>query len=325
MNFQINRLYIIGVFLLFLWGCSKEVFIDLPKKNGKLVVESEFTNLPSDLTLEEAIAGAIQPKYIPSKFKVKKSTSVLESPSENFSNYILKVFKNNNFLHEASYDETNETYLMFEDEQDYPIPGDLIGFELFDNDSLVLDGESKMPNLVKIDEFDTLIFAYVNSETSTLYAKGSITFTDVVEEDNYYEIFIGRKIISNESVVTSENHYPSLYQQEFFRNESLLFSDKTFNGEQKTIDFFFDVAVVMGNQATVNFQTIYFELRNVSEEYYNFKTSKRRHLLLGQNDLLFGTAEPSEVVSNIKNGYGLFGAFTHDQKGFLIPQRTYNL
>ena len=325
MRVRIDKIIFSLVFSLLIVGCSKEVLIDLPKKEGSLVVESEFTNLPNKLTIEEAIAGVIHPQYIPSKFKINKSAPIFESPSQNLSNYIVKIFKNNDFLYEAAYNEEDETYIMFKEEQDYPLPGDIIGFELLENGELLSEGKSMMPSLVKIDAIDTLIFAFVGNNNSTLNSKGSITFTDPKDEENYYEIVIGEDITSNDPIITSEKHYPSVYQQDFFKNESLLFTDKSFNGEQKTIDFFFPIAIILDNQVTVYFQNVYFELRNVTKEYYDFKTSKRIHLLLGQDDLLFGTAEPSEITSNIKNGYGLFGAFTHSQKGISIPQRTYNL
>jgi len=62
-------------------------------------------------------------------------------------------------------------------------------------------------------------------------------------------------------------------------------------------------------------------LRNITEEYYKFKTTMIQNLYSKQEDILYGMGEPLNVKSNIKNGYGLFAGFNNDIVSFHFDEQ----
>lgn len=150
--------------------------------------------------------------------------------------------------------------------------------------------------------------------------------------DNYFELFfVGRAFdevwfTTNDGIVTND---PSVINTglEDFGNHTLLFSDQLFSGEQKTLFFKYgsgrtgvlDTEIELPSGRTRPFAI----LRDVSEEYFLFRTSwvKHRYSQLGKpailsdpiiDDLIdvFYKPDLQPLYSNMENAFGYFGGYS---------------
>ncbi len=105
----------------------------------------------------------------------------------------------------------------------------------------------------------------------------------------------------------------------------LLFNDKLINGKEHTLQIYYTPPQRYedGNRY-ISKHYISIHLRNVTEDYYKFKTSMLQHLYNNEENILYGMGEPINAQSNINNGYGLFAGFNNDIVSFLIPEQIIN-
>ena len=89
-----------------------------------------------------------------------------------------------------------------------------------------------------------------------------------------------------------------------YTDNSILFKDE----DGGTKNFSFEVGFTyFGSFEAI--KKLRFELRTVSEEYYNFHVSKRKQELIANDEF----AEPIVLFNNIEGGLGLFGGFSSVQ------------
>jgi hypothetical protein len=327
--------FFIILFSVALFSCSKEIEINLEEVEPRLVVRSEITNKPDSVT---AGPGVILPQFIPAKLVLGLSSSVTDEPIENIVEAKVVLRKNNITYDTIYYNSSKGYYELFETPYDLPEPGDDLSLEVMYNKEKI-SSSSKMPSKVDIISIDTSVYYSHFLEGSGIFSEGTITFQDPASEENYYELMVcnaglfndelnPRRIKTDETFITGENHYPSEINtnQYVFEQKSLLFTDKTFNGEEKSVRFYFIVGGTK-NDNSIEFQHDIrsYYLRNVTEEYYSFKTSKRVYLLNSGENFLLGASEPQNVFTNIENGLGAFGLYTHDQEIYFFPKRTIQL
>src|SRR5690554_111109 len=334
MSKSILLLLLISIQIYFC-SCEKHVLIDVEKAEPRLVMRANLTNVPDTVI---GAPGVVLPVTLPNKLTMGMSSSVSGKPLDDLADCKVLIKKNNILLDTVFYDYNKEYYNLFENEADFPVAGDELEIDVICGD-LSVSSKSRMPSKVPIKSIDTSSVYSIFIIDGRLYGSSSLTFEDPQNEENYYELIVSypglnngelemRKIRSDESFIKGESHYSSDFNtvNTSSVSESLLFSDKTFNGEEKTVNFYFEMGVYM-NESTVEFQhtLIHYHLRNVSKEYYTFSTSKRNHLITNNVNFLFGASEPINVSSNVDNGLGLFGLYNHDQKGFFFPARSINL
>jgi hypothetical protein len=62
------------------------------------------------------------------------------------------------------------------------------------------------------------------------------------------------------------------------------------------------------------------QLKNVTEEYYLFKTSYLQGLYNQKENALYGMGEPMNVFTNIENGYGVFAGYNDHIVQFAVQE-----
>jgi hypothetical protein len=327
--------FFIILFSVVLFSCSKEIEIDLEETESRLVVRSEITNKPDTVVPGP---GVILPQFIPAKLVLGLSSSVYDDPIENIIDAKV-ILRKNNFTYDTIYYNSSKGYYeLFETPNDLPKPGDELSLEvMYQNKSIA--SSSIMPSKVDIISIDTSVYYSHFIEGLGMFSEGKMTFHDPGSEENYYELMvcysglfndevIPRRIKTDENFITGENHYPSEINtsNNTFEQKSLLFTDKTFNGEEKTVRFYFAVEGFK-NDNSIDFphNIISYYLRNVTKEYYMFKTSKITYLLNSGENFLLGASEPKNVYTNIENGLGAFGVYAHVQVIYFFPKRTIQL
>jgi hypothetical protein len=144
--------------------------------------------------------------------------------------------------------------------------------------------------------------------------KINVTFADKSLEPNYYQIVVKteheqidfrhhEKVLSFPGFVRLESDDPSIQSQIINQYEGLVIKDVLFNGREVTLSFktpendlFQEGAVIVS-------------LRTLSPEYYHYKTTAS----LQEHTSGDPFAQPVNVYSNVKNGYGIFAGFSQSE------------
>lgn len=272
-----NYIKKIGILSLvvFLISCEKEIKLDVGDYASKLVVNGEFN---SNSTI---------------KVEISRSIPILNVADS--SGYLLmdasaKLYENNTLVGNLNY--VNGYYTM-----NYkPKQGKAYKVEVLRNGFIPAVAEVNIPativassNFVDSVGIDNLGFPF---------GQLTIKFKDDLATNNYYELLVryydaGIKkwfpleIKSNDLVFLNNDKLD---------NGAYVFSDVTFNGQQKSI-----LTSIEGNTAT---GTPKFEIsiKTFSEDYYNYLKQLRDY-----NSSSFFEPDPVILISNVKNGLGMVG------------------
>jgi hypothetical protein len=162
--------------------------------------------------------------------------------------------------------------------------------------------------------FTIQLLQHADTTTLTKTGKFSITFNDSLAQKNYYFIAIFYRYtlaivdtITNDTTYKTENNFnivpvsTEIYNPSNFNR--VLFTDANFDGQTKS--FYFDFP----SRYDKKYKTIelWFEFSNVGFNYYEWTIQQ---LKPKENNLNEGEEEPYNLISNIKNGYGHFSAFS---------------
>lgn len=163
-------------------------------------------------------------------------------------------------------------------------------------------------------------------EDGQIYSKVTLSFQDDPAENNFYEVVLSvnggeyfpedyKRLTTFAPYVISENHYPSMLNPDIKKPQYLLFSDKTINGQNVQFEFFYQSKQILdGGIRVLLYDIISVQLRNVSADYYKYRSTWLYSVYSKNGDILYGTGEPLNVYSNVKNGYGIFASFNTDIK-----------
>ncbi|MDD3741657.1 MAG: DUF4249 domain-containing protein [Bacteroidales bacterium] len=310
----LKLLLYISVFSTIHSSCTKEIEIDIPPSKPKLVVYSTFVPFTPP-----------QPKNF--EVKVYATAHIFDTVKYPIRDAIVQLYKNNEF-----YDTIN-----FYPECDcYTIP-EMFFAEIGDEYSLIVERDgfetvtasSYIPSKVEIQDTIVTPIAYID-EFGSAFSEVEFSFVDPADEVNYYEIAISDisfdyeensdfyEISTSDNLITSQSYYPDLIRFDVPFPRSLLFSDSGINGQKHTLKVYYypgryicEISWIPQHYITVHF-------RNVTKEYYDFKTTSIQQSYAKREDILYGMGEPVNVISNIENGYGIFSGFNNDFESFRI-------
>lgn len=163
-----------------------------------------------------------------------------------------------------------------------------------------------------------------NNESITLF---EITIKDFSIDPNYYEFVLFNKeftgysyahvnMKSDDNILKEEGDIP-------YSPPSILISDKHFNEHTTTIRF--ELFEFGFGEISSPANNIYYSLRSVSESYYKYKKYLLRHKYnQNSNDylndplhLLF-SGEPTNMYSNVTNGYGVVVGYSGTLKQIIL-------
>jgi hypothetical protein len=191
--------------------------------------------------------------------------------------------------------------------------------EVYYDDFPPLHAIESIPQFVKPDSVIINPLARVDDLGGAL-GEVTVYFSDPPDVQNFYEVQIatGRTntyIFSEDPVITNEFYYPKNIKLHAFNPKRLLFSDHSLNSKQKklTFSFYQGGASSWNNEGSsskkinAGYVSVYF--RSVSPGYYNYFASYLDYKFNMSSDIIFGSREPVNIISNIENGYGFFGAY----------------
>ncbi|MEO6903263.1 MAG: DUF4249 domain-containing protein [Bacteroidia bacterium] len=290
-NHQLLFFFIINFVLI--TGCTKKLEYDFKPQAPKLVISSIL--VPDSLI----------------KVYVSSTQSILSNKNTTINNALVLLYEGNKVA-DTLVSKGNGLYTYAN--KHLALEGELYKIIAYANGFDSIFSEVTIPNTVMINSAHAICpYGYTqNNEPYTLF---ELTINDVPNEENFYELVLYLKqprlpyqfatmadFKTNDNILINEGDIDYINY-----SSSLLISDKLFNGKTVTITCQFS------NYNTQIGADKYFALRYVSQSYYKYKKYLLRHQY-NQNtsstlddplQLLF-SGEPSNMYSNVKNGYGVF-------------------
>lgn len=283
-SFKIATLIIVLGFT----SCENEIDIDFPGAEKNLVLNSLIKN--GD-TIKAMISESLPYTDLGQHSSLKNGT--------------LRLYQNGVFLANAkickrellndSYKDSTYTFCfdhLAQDNSHYKIIARTDEYNQIEGQTIT-NCPVKVES-VKFNGTNTFSFVIDDNPTEKNYYFFNIGYKFIEQEASENLVFLNAQDLSIEMIGFSDEviSFPS---SENVGNYGFI-DDQTFNGQKKTI--ILRIGFIPEN-GIVNFN-----LSSASEEYYNYsRTSIRAQF--SSNDL-FST--PSEIFSNVSNGYGLVGS-----------------
>ncbi len=293
------------------FACSEAIDFKVEESEKKIVINSLIT--PDSLL----------------KINLSKSLGVLEKDRDMkfISDADVSLFENDDFLeklsfqingyyHSTIYPKENNTYKIVITHPQLPaaeaqstVPPK-VTIDSINADFTIVEEMSEWYDYDKNQYYDTTFYFFENglrinvSFTDPAYQKNYylLTFTAYQTEYDYppprYEpVPIGKrmKALTYDIMTISEMNY--WYIDSY---EGYVFTDDLFNGKSHTV--FADLSY----EHELPESNLKVNLLSVSEEMFEYITSRNKYDMAIENPL----AEPVNVYSNIKNGFGFFSAFS---------------
>jgi len=234
---------------------------------------------------------------------------------------IVILSKNNIEIDTLYYEDTLKSYIIpYNSISEYPKQGDVFKLIVEKEGYKTVMSETTIPEKVEIQSSEIIPIAFFD-EFDKPYSEASFEFTDPSNETNYYEVVISDitelentffELSTNNKIITSESYYPSLLEFDKPKPKSLFFSDKTINGRKVDIScFYYAPYIIDGGVPKVMAHYITIHLRNITKDYYIYKTAALQEYYSLEENILYGSGEPVNIYTNIENGYGMFGSYNY--------------
>jgi hypothetical protein len=291
-------------FLIFLTACEKTVKIDIPQKDPKLVVNAW---LEKDQTIELVVG---------------KSRHILQQQSNNLredyteKNAVPVIYENNIAIDTLIYQPGSYSYKSINNKtvktgQTYSIKVTAPGYEQAESVTIV-PTQSEIAELRRTRNARTNSFG--NSMDEVL-----IKINDPVEKNFYLVQVFGSSFGSSQGMkvycvsTTDKDIEPigdnadPLSTDNCYDGGSLLLSDVNFNGRQKQIRLYIESNMIQDYTAPDGrVYRPYVKVQRITEDYFRYVKSYHNYYNASGNPF----AEPVNVYSNVKNGFGSFSAYT---------------
>ena len=281
-----------AVCLLFAWvillcgGCLKDISGEIPNNTPKITVNGFFNS------------------RIPILVSISKSTGILQDGTSYLTPATGYIYENDVLIDSVKCDGLFEYHLS----QALHIPqvGKTYRIEVAYPGFDTVSAGSILPDYAPIQSvtLDTVFYPPSGQKTYVLRIK----INDNAAENNYYHLMVYRNRLGSNGewsaeplcFVSDETIFQSVGKSVC---SGATFTDATFNGQEKEI--------VVNTKRRLNSHlndSVQFlvELRNGSLPYFQYNKS----LTLfknGQGDIF---VQPSPIIGNVKNGYGIFAGYT---------------
>ena len=281
------------VIMFLLCSCRKEVEINLPKPENKIIINNLFS---SD-----------------SVFKVRVSTlqGMFDNSPSVINNAEVKLFINTAF----SQNLTSMGNGAYKSDSIRPITGTEYKIMVSIPNYPTATTSCIMPKNKILLEMTKRKDSVGVNEKGEYYSEATILFTDPIEENNYYEIRMAlidslnsgklyynlSNLFGNDPVIDNENDIQ--YNPPF-----ILFSDDLINGKKYNLKFNYIPTIDHYSEPANKNYKIVIQFNSISEEYYKYKKKLIRHFS-AQNSSIWEPSEPAQMYSNVQGGYGIFAGY----------------
>lgn len=283
-----------------LFGCGlKEVSIDFPPHEPVPVVNCIFKQ-DSILTLT-----------------ISKTQPVLEKKDTEVADAIVELYEDGLLAENLEYSGNGfKSTLVPKINSRYSISITIPQYE-----ELIAEDYLPTPPTILNSTFRDSVYT---GDEGDLFSQVEIILDDPPGIGNYYELILAQKFKGSPAtgeVVADFVYYDYTNNELVLRNEGQLqllhfvnpvFSDELFDGRPYTlrINYLPSYNFYRGEAGFDLDYDLIVTLRGVSKNYYDYNKSLLIHLQNQDGDVWGGVGEPTEMFTNIQNGYGIFAGFS---------------
>lgn len=298
------RQYILSLATIaLLSSCEKTITVKLPEHQSKLVINS-YTKTSDTIMVQVGKSMDIL------KFNRLKDLSV--------PNAAVKLYVDGVETGLLSYDQFKGLYTS----NVIATPGKVYTIKVSAPSFDDAQATSQVPSFVPIAKLTHLKEVRIGAEGET-QDEIRIQFHDPAGTNDFYIVrLVSPTEDSNNNnngsfycVNTPDPSVESIYNESIDQNtclsgEGIFLRDALFNGEDKELRLYIGTSMLNGTHISSNGDTLYtkVELYHVSEDYFRYYKSYRSAIENNGNPF----SEPTNVYSNIKNGYGIFSITSLD-------------
>lgn len=288
------KVFCLNCLVLLLFGCTKEINIELPVKEPKIVVNSLF----SDDTQVSVFIFKTRTPFDEKEFLIENANVLI---------YTGNTTDTLQYMGEGIYTSN----LLSKVNTEYQLEVKANGFEK-------VTTRDYIPNQIPQPVISSFKDSIGVDEEGYYFSQFAISFIDNANEKNYYEVFIEHLLFEDE--IWSRNCFSKdliiAYEGlNDYHPNTIIFSDDFINGIEKELSINY-YPVTYGNPTggqgelvDTNYKVIV-HFRSISESYYKYKKRLVVHLAGQEFDFWAGSGEPVQMFSNVEGGYGIFAGYT---------------
>ena len=311
------------LFLIFLSACIQEIPFPEQKEPAKLVVGCLFA------------ADSVFNVY------VNKTQGIFDSTESYVDNATVEIWENTNKIETLQHIEKGlyRSNILAQTGKAYTLkvsaPGytDVTAIDTIPEKQRIISANLKIKagwSYTYLANYSTVNLSFTNKLSKSLYFESQLVFNSWVYADILSEqASFSEDTIRYNSVVSLMSSDELFIQQENYkfdgvtRVNSLVFTNQLIDKEQASLLIkFYNGGYDIGTQV---YLIVY--LRSISKNYYQYKKTLRKHLenqgltdpaSLEDYALLSFQGLPENVYTNVKNGYGIFAAYSLDTVSFKV-------
>lgn len=286
------------LFLTLLFSCERKIEMNMPQEASKLVINAQWPQ------------NRLYSVYVSKSLPITDPVSYSSTENRYLVKNALVIVKENSKISDTlKWDSLNVRYSSSKKrtkfDSSYTVEVSAPGFT-------TAYGYSYMPAYIKPSKIVIKKDVRTSSE-GILQSEVDVTFSDLSSADFYLFRFRTLQggfscVNTNDNVVERTGLSSPFDTDHCFSGNKLLVKDETFNGKEKTIVFYVNSVELAPVIDPVSRRTIrpWLELMHIHEDYFNYIKSVNLYDDVNGNPL----AEPVNVVSNVRNGYGFFSVYT---------------
>lgn len=289
-----NRSAVIIIILLALWGCRKEVNIDLDDRDKKIVLNSILSQGDPILVNLSLSKGILEDDY----------------PMDYIENGLVILSKNGVAIDTLSHDSNGNYISKFQPETA------IYEIDVWSPQYNKVHTSTEIPSPVSISSIDTASVTGYEQRFDFTYEYQALEcrlkITDPPNETNFYLLSVENEVHDSLSgifklpvyyrspdpvLASDKNNYVSLPGGDY----GALFTDEIFNGTTYRLVIHVERYAFMEG-----YNKMVFKLHSLNRELFLYLKSLELY-----NQSKFGAfSEPVQVYSNIENGFGIFCGYS---------------
>lgn len=145
-----------------------------------------------------------------------------------------------------------------------------------------------------------------------------------VKDSLYKDLLLNSHLRSQDPVILAEPYFPHTVLDEQKTFPFLIFSDRLFDGEKYTFQFFYESPMFTGGLGIFMYAHVpEVNLLSIHPDMYEYLSTYIQHMDTRLGNLLSGRLEPINVKGNIENGQGIFSSYSRSVDTSLFFDRDF--
>ena len=289
--------------LLNLFGCTREVSIDIPE-TGILPVVNSIIQTDSIVSLT-----------------INQTQTIFQNNPTSITDAVVTLFENEIEKEILTLsDNTFNSVSVIDSDKEYKIKVEIQNFK-------TVVATEKMVGFPEIASASYKDGVYIGDE-GDLFSQAEIEIINTNLKD-YFELNMFIKVLNNEGdnsngddvfeINSTDLFFDPVLNDVVIKNEgllgyfpnTLLFSDELMTEGIYTLRINYRPFIQNFYDSNIDEETVLImKLRKVSQNYYNYKKTLTQHLESQSSDIWDGVGQPLPVFTNIENGYGIFAGYS---------------